>query len=465
MMDTLEKFETFTDGEFIFRMSKDEAPVLREYITTLAHKAVAEYAGRYDFTPKGPLLVEVFTKHDDFAVRTVGLPGMVGALGACFGRVVTMDSPRAVTSDRFQWEATLWHELAHVFTLQMSNQRLPRWLSEGISAFEEKRARPEWARPQEIEFATLLNRGETIKLRELNAAFSSGETISLAYFEAALLVEHINEVYGQAGINKLVRIYAQGLDTDAALKAALGTDFDQLQTSFNQFNDRMFGSLRRALAPGPMDNELKSMALPALTIQAEKNPQSYVAQMALGRASRAAGQTVEALQAFERAAALVPVARGAESPHAQMAAIALEKNDRTRAITELQALVAIDFDNIDAARQLAKLLRDVGVTDPAKLAPVYERIAAIDPFDTDVHATLGRVAMLRSQPDVAAREFRAVIALKPVDTAAAYTDLAESYLKGGKKADAKKATLMALEIAPSYERAQALLLTLADNRP
>ena len=95
---------------------------------------------------RGPILIEIFPKHDDFAVRNVGLPGMIGALGACFGRVVTMDSPQARPPGEFQWEATLWHELAHVITLQMSNQRVPRWLTEGISVYEEKRARPEWGR-------------------------------------------------------------------------------------------------------------------------------------------------------------------------------------------------------------------------------------------------------------------------------------------------------------------------------
>jgi Tfp pilus assembly protein PilF len=142
--------------------------------------------------------------------------------------------------------------------------------------------------------------------------------------------------------------------------------------------------------------------------------------------------------------------------------MALEKKDQNRAITELQALIAVDFDNIDAARQLASLLRATGVSDPAKLRPVFERIAAIDPFDPDAHATLGRLAMQRSEPDTAAREFRTVIALGPVDRAAARTDLAESYLRSGKKAEAKKETLAALEIAPSYERAQALLLQLVD---
>ena len=119
--------------------------MLQEYAMPLAHQALTTLPPRYEFTPKGPILIEIFPKHDDFAVRNLGLPGMIGALGACFGRVVTMDSPQARPPGEFQWEATLWHELAHVITMQMSNQRVPRWLTEGISEYEEKRARPEWA--------------------------------------------------------------------------------------------------------------------------------------------------------------------------------------------------------------------------------------------------------------------------------------------------------------------------------
>jgi hypothetical protein len=111
MMDTLDAFVTVRDGDLVVRMHKDEAPVLQEYAVPLAHQALSTMAARYEFAPKGPILIEIFPKHDDFAVRTLGLPGMIGALGACFGRVVTMDSPRARPPGEFQWEATLWHEL------------------------------------------------------------------------------------------------------------------------------------------------------------------------------------------------------------------------------------------------------------------------------------------------------------------------------------------------------------------
>src|SRR5262249_46318804 len=124
-----------------------------------------------------------------------------------------------------------------------------------------------------------------------------------------------------------------------------------------------------------------------------------------------------------------------------------------------------DFDNVEAARKLAGLLKDEGTTDAATLRPVYERIVAIDPFDGDAHTAVGRFAMQRNDAQTAIREFKAAIAVGPVDQAGAHTNLAESYLAGGKTAEAKKETLAALEIAPSYERAQTLLLKLAEARP
>ena len=467
MLDTLDKFVTVRDGDIVMRLHPDEAPVLQEYAMPLAKQALATLSRRYEFTPKGPILIEIFPKHDDFAVRNLGLPGMIGALGACFGRVVTMDSPRARPPGEFQWEATLWHELAHVVSLQMSNQRLPRWLSEGLSTYEERVARPEWARQMDTDFAAMLNRDGAIKLRDLNAAFQNPKLISIAYYQGGLLVDHLQAVYGDAGIRKLLRAYGEGLDSDAALKSALNTSFDELQAGFDEMVEKQFGAMRKAIA-APENAEVLRMSPDLLKPYAAEHPGSYPVQITLGLALRKAGQLDEAMKAFERAAALIPTARGADSPHAQMAAIALERKDTARAITELTAIVANDFDNIDAARQLATLLRqtNVNMSTPegaARLRPVYERIAAIDPFDAEAHATLGRLAMQRNEPETAAREFRTVIALGPVDRAAAYTDLAESYFAAGKRADAKKQTLAALEIAPTYERAQELLLKLVDG--
>ena len=202
---------------------------------------------------------------------------------------------------------------------------------------------------------------------------------------------------------------------------------------------------------------------------AKENPGSFPVQMVLGRALRkeaaagVEGALDEAVRALEAAAASCR-SRAARQPAAADRRDRAREEGRGRAIAALQAVVAADFDNVEAARQLATLLREAKVTDPARLRPVYERIAAIDPFDAEAHAALGRLALQRNDAETAIREFRAVVALGPVDGAAAHTDLAESYFKGGKPAEARKQTLAALEIAPSYERAQDLLLKLAESR-
>jgi tetratricopeptide (TPR) repeat protein len=460
LLDTLDKFVTVRDGDLIFKFQKDEAAVLQEYAIPLAHKALDSFAARYEFTPKGPILIEFFPKHDDFAVRIAGLPGMLYALGVCFGRVVALDTPKARPGE-FQWEATLWHELAHVITIQMSNQRVPRWLTEGISEFEQKRARPEWARQMDLQFAQMMNDDKVIKLGDLNAAFTDSRTISTAYFQGSVVVDYLLETYGPAGINKLLRAYAQGLDTDAALKSALDTSFEKMQTGFDQMLERRFGSVRRALA-GEKEDKLAAKPLGELKALAAAQPGSYRAQMALGVALRKAGDADAAMKAFETASALIPIA---PAPHGQMAQIALQKKDQARAIAELQGLVDTNFDDVDAARALSSEMRKAGVDDPAKVRAVNERIVAIDPFDNEAHTTLGRLAMQRNELDTATREFKVALLLNPVNRAEAHTDLAESYLKGGKKDDAKKQTLSALEIAPTYGRAQELLLQILEARP
>jgi tetratricopeptide (TPR) repeat protein len=245
MLDKLDDFTVVREGDVIVKMHPDEAPVLREYALPLAQDALKTLGAKYEFTPKGPILIEIFPVHDDFAVRNLGLPGMIGALGACFGRVVTMDSPRAKDPGEFSWQATLWHELAHVITLQMSNQRVPRWLTEGISVYEEAQARPEWGRDMEVPFAAALEQGKALKLTDLNAGFTSPETIALAYFQASLLVDHIVKTYGHDKLRALVRSYGEGLQGDAALTKTLGASMEQLQASFDKSVDARFGELRR----------------------------------------------------------------------------------------------------------------------------------------------------------------------------------------------------------------------------
>jgi len=461
LLDALDEFETFEVGDLIVRLHRDEAPVMKSYVLSLAQRALDDLSARYEFKPEGPILIEMFPRHDDFAVRTLGLPGMIGALGACFGSVVTLDSPRARTPGEFNWKATLWHEIAHVITLQMSNQRIPRWMSEGLSTFEEKRARPDWARDQDLGFATALNEDNVLSLRDLNSGFSRPETISMAYFQASVLVEHLIDAYGESTIHQMLRAWGDGLDTEAALER-VGLDFDSLQASFDVAVDARFGDLRRAMegpeesAPAPDAPDRLSM----LRSMADEHPGSFPVQMALGRALREAGETDGAVAAFRTAVDLAPMATGGSSPRVPLAEIAVEQGDPGLAMDHLAAHLEYDARDIVSARQLAALAQEQG--DDARLRRAYELIVEIDPFDPTPHQALGRLAKMREDHTTAALEFEVSLAIGPLDRVATQIDLAESYLAAGRTDDAKREVIAALETAPSYERALELLLTIVE---
>ena len=186
-------------------------------------------------------------------------------------------------------------------------------------------------------------------------------------------------------------------------------------------------------------------------------------QVALGEAALEDGANEEARKALERAASLVPMATGFDSPRGLLARIAQDEGDRGRALRELEMLLEYDETSIDAVRLYASLAEEAG--DQFRLGKAYERLIEIDPFDPIAHQVLGRMALRDGRAALATRELTVALSLDPVDRVAAHTDLAESLLLSENFAEAKSQAMAALEIAPSYERAQELLLTIIETEP
>src|SRR5204862_213037 len=88
----------------------------------------------------------------------------------------------------------------------------------------------------------------------------------------------------------------------------------------------------------------------------------------------------------------------------------------------------------------------------------------VNPFDAESHAGLGRIALKRKDATLALREFNAALVTGAADKASAHCDLADAYLLAAKPAEAKREALAALEIAPSFERAQDLLLKSVEGK-
>ncbi len=454
VLDELEKeFETITDGRIVMRLHKNEVGVMREHALPLAKEALAALEKRYNFTAQGPLLIEMFPKHDGFAVRTLGLPGMIGALGACFGRVVTLDSPKARPPGEFNWQETLWHELAHVITLQMSKNRIPRWLSEGTSVYEERRARPEWGRETDLSFAQALSEGKTLQVADINKGFSDPRLITIAYYESSLIVEHLIDTYGEAKFHEFIRSYSRGLEDAQALKEVYGISIEELHKAFEARIQKQYAPALRALKR-PDVKEVES--IDQFKALATSNPESFAVHMQLAVKLAEAGDNAGAIQAAERASKLLPMASDDNNPNRLIVQIALKADDKPRAIRALEDLLKIDHSDVESARTLVKLLEPLG--DAARTEAAYRKIVDIDPFDAQAQVGVGRLAFRRKDAGTAVRSFRSALATNIADRATVHTDLAEALLAAGQRAEAKSEVLNALEIAPGYDRALDLLL-------
>jgi Flp pilus assembly protein TadD len=123
--------------------------------------------------------------------------------------------------------------------------------------------------------------------------------------------------------------------------------------------------------------------------------------------------------------------------------------------------VGYSHTDINAARQLVSLLDTT--KDPAPTRVALYRIVSVDPFDGAAHSQLGKLTLAGGDPGEAVRLFRVALAAKPLDKASAHADLAEALLKAGQRDEARKQVLEALLVAPTYTRAQDLLLKLQEG--
>jgi tetratricopeptide (TPR) repeat protein len=237
LQESIAKFRTLEDDGLVVRMDAREADIYGRRVLGLLKRAKQQIAVKYDVTLPAPIIVEMFPKQEDFAIRTFGLPGGAGFLGVCFGTVITANSPASQDKHPTCWEATLWHEFCHVVTLNKTHNKMPRWLSEGISVFEERQADPTWGQTINPLYRKMLLGDELTPVSELSGAFlhpKSGLHLQFAYFESSLVVEYLVEKHGLDTLQKILADLGNGLTINDTLARHTGS-LDELDLAFAAF--------------------------------------------------------------------------------------------------------------------------------------------------------------------------------------------------------------------------------------
>jgi tetratricopeptide (TPR) repeat protein len=458
LMDSFSKFDTFETPHFSVKLQKKESEVLRPYVEELLEKTVENLSGRYGFRPRQKVTFEMYPDHEDFAVRTVGLPGL-GALGATIGNVVAMDSPSARPLGTFHWGSTLWHETAHVISLGMTSGRVPRWFTEGLSVYEETHARPGWGDPIEMETVDGLQKHRLLPLAELNGAFVRPKypgQIQFAYYQGGMICEFIAAKYGFPKILAMLHAYAQGRNDAEAIHDALGLTIAEFDAAFMEF-------VRKETNGFAENVDLKwsgvNKKIEVIRQGVEQQPRNFFARLSLAEALAKESKWEEAAREAQAAKELFPLYVGRANPYRILADAYEAQGHKDKAAAELDLWRKQKGRDPETFKKLARLLKELGRTDEAIGA--LEEALYISISDVEIHDLLGEWYLERSRPQAALREYRVALALGPADQAGAHYHLANAYHALSDAPKARAEVLAALEIAPGYRPAQKLLLELS----
>lgn len=464
LLDTFSNYDETSSAHATFMIEKEESPILSIYLRDLAERAYTTFQKRYAYTPPPPIRIEVYRSHADFSVRTVGLAGL-GALGVSFGTTLAFDSPAAKDAGPFNWASTVWHELAHTFTLGATDHRVPRWFSEGLSVWEEHQAHVGWGAGVNAAFLNAYHAGKLVPVSRMNDGFmrpAYPEQVMFSYYQASLVCDLIVRDFGEKAIVALLGEYKAGRTTDEAFQNVFHENAAAFDRRFDAYMKSRFAKPLAALAdPGPEYPD--GLRTEELAAAADAHPASWIGQMYAARGFMRAGRADDAVKFLERAYSLFPEDGASDSPAASLASYYLARGDSAKAVPYLQTVVKSDEAAYDANVALGRIA--LARRDTATAVAALERAVYINPFPAELHLLLATVAAARGDHPIAVREREALVALDPVDRPEALYQLALAYRAAGDGAKAKHAVLMALEDAPNFTRAQELLLSIVDGRP
>ncbi|MHC4924048.1 MAG: tetratricopeptide repeat protein, partial [Planctomycetota bacterium] len=441
VLELLDGYTRGSTAHFDLRIHADEDAALRSLYEETLEASYAHFVERYGFEPEGPLVTEVFRRQSDFSARTMGIPGL-GAVGACFGRVITLDSPAALPPGGFCWKSTAHHEVAHVFSLQMSRGRVPRWFTEGLAVHEERRWSPAWNRNMDRDLVSALANGKVVGIRELDGSFR-GPGIGWAYYQGGLMCDWMEREYGWTKVLEMLRQYGRDKGDVAVIEEVLGVTPEEFDASFLRYCKRKVKDWK--VRPFWSDEKLREFRR-----RSNKDAKDIKAHLYYAEACLQRGRDTDAGTGMARARALAD-----ENYNAHLLELrarnALAKNPKSdRGLKLMREALDKGWDHFDLRMVLANAAgadgdeekavehfrmakqhfpRATGRADPRRaLASLYlslerpddarrelEEIAAMGETELDARMKLARIYEDAGEKEIAARMLGEILDIRPIN--------------------------------------------------
>lgn len=460
----IESFASIESEDFIIRMPPEEAEIYGDRVLEILAEADEVLGKKYGLDIEEPTLVEFYPNQQDFAIRSFGSLGGEGLLGVCFGSVVTMNSPGSVTAGKNNWEATLWHEYCHVITLTATNNKMPRWLSEGISVYEEIQKEPNWGQKMSPTYRKMILEGEALTpVSEMSQAFfqaGSGQDIMFAYYQSMLIVEFLVENFGLDALRGILKDLGEGvLINDAIAKHTV--PMQELEIAFAEFAFE----LAESYGPGvdwtePSEAEVNPMSPLAVQLYLRRNPKNFWARQTHTYRLLDQSKWKEAAESAEELIALLPDFTGGGNGYVLQAQAWKQLEESEKEIAVLERLAERSAEAYNAYSRLMEVEFEEGVWDG--VVANAKRGKAINPFYERFHYCRGCAHQARNEIGEAVKSFEKTLRLDPVNPSEVRYRLASLHVDGEPEA-ARKYILDALADSPRYQEAYTLLLDLSSE--
>ncbi len=435
------------------RMSPEDMAVFGNRALELGVRAKRTLAEKYKISLSQPVMVEMLPKQEDFAIRTFGLPGGEAFLGVCFGPLITMTSPRGRLG-RANWEAVLWHEMTHTITLAATRHRIPRWLSEGISVYEERQVRSGWGQGMTAAYRERFLSGKMPPIMKLDEAFS-GPDIMFAYYHASLVAEFIVERFGIETMRKFLADLAAGKPLEEAL-AKRTLPLAELETAFQEYAKKAAAAYGPDLDWAPLTDDEYVAYRGDPAAWASAHPKRYAAVMMWVSKLSEDKDRKQAKALLEKIITAEPHNREEFNPYWALSLVCRGMDDKYGERAALTQLLQIDSNASEAAARLLELSATLTATERFAAA---ERMLETNPFQEQAYRTLVTAA----KETGASNRFReaciSLLALDPRDSSRIHYELA-TMLRESDLETARREVLKALEENPRFELALDFLVHL-----
>jgi tetratricopeptide (TPR) repeat protein len=227
-------FRQQESSHFTLRYEGSQAPdALRTQILDALEADYRDLSNDLGSSPKN-IYVSLYTDQAFFDVTHAA--AWTSALND--GKIrIPISGIKAVTPEM---ASVLRHELTHSFVAQITHNRAPVWLNEGVAQLEQGSSTGAIG-PR---LAALYGSGRQIPLNQLEGGFNdySSAEASVAYAESLAAAEYIRATYGLGDLARLLQRLGEGQSVESALRGTVHGGYAELETEIANYLRKTYGS-------------------------------------------------------------------------------------------------------------------------------------------------------------------------------------------------------------------------------